>query len=98
MTLLFLAPSVDTSDILLLHIAAVFILNVFHLQLKCCGANSSSDWRFFGPDGNSVPDSCCVKVVPKCGVGAMTDAAKVHQEVNGMGMTFQSILNKYINK
>ncbi|KAF3861094.1 hypothetical protein F7725_001349 [Dissostichus mawsoni] len=34
---------------------------------KCCGSNSSTDWRGFGPDGNSVPDSCCVKVTLNCG-------------------------------
>ncbi|KAK1899304.1 CD63 antigen [Dissostichus eleginoides] len=38
---------------------------------KCCGSNSSMDWRAFGPDGDSVPDSCCVKVVLLCGAGAM---------------------------
>ncbi|KAA8591338.1 hypothetical protein FQN60_002281, partial [Etheostoma spectabile] len=49
-------------------------------DLKCCGFNGSSDWKDFSSDKKSVPDSCCVKVTPKCGVGAMTDAAKVHQE------------------
>ncbi|XP_010795630.1 tetraspanin-11-like [Notothenia coriiceps] len=49
---------------------------------KCCGSNSSTDWRGFGPDGNSVPDSCCVKVAPNCGVGAMMNATKVHQTVS----------------
>jgi len=49
-------------------------------DLKCCGVNSSSDWRNFKPTGNSVPDSCCVNVTANCGDGTMTDAAKVHQE------------------
>ncbi|KAM9351312.1 CD63 antigen [Symphorus nematophorus] len=49
-------------------------------DLKCCGVNSSSDWRTFKPEGNSVPDSCCVNVTAKCGIGAMTDASKVHQK------------------
>lgn len=44
--------------------------------------NGSSDWRDFRSDEKSVPDSCCVKVTLNCGVGTMTDAAKVHQEVN----------------
>lgn len=52
-----------------------------HFQLKCCGVNSSADWKSFSPGGNSVPDSCCVNVTKGCGVGAMKDAAKVHQEV-----------------
>merc|ERR1712002_671918 len=51
-------------------------------DLKCCGVNSSSDWRHFRPSGNSLPDSCCVNVTTNCGIGTMTDAAKVHQEVN----------------
>ncbi|XP_031146105.1 CD63 antigen [Sander lucioperca] len=49
-------------------------------DLKCCGVNGSSDWRDFRSDEKSVPDSCCVKVTLNCGVGTMTDAAKVHQE------------------
>lgn len=49
-------------------------------DFKCCGVNSSADWRDFGPDGKTVPDSCCVTVTAKCGVGTMTDAAKVHQQ------------------
>ncbi|XP_053480734.1 CD63 antigen-like [Ictalurus furcatus] len=31
-------------------------------ELKCCGAVNSSDWVFFKPDKNSVPDSCCKNV------------------------------------
>ncbi len=60
------------------------IFTVFHLrvQLKCCGVNSSSDWKNFGAEGNSVPDSCCVNVTKNCGLGAMTDPAKVYQKVN----------------
>lgn len=62
------------------------MLNVFHMthfafQLKCCGVNSSSDWRHYKPEGNSVPDSCCVNVTLNCGSGTMTDATKVHQLV-----------------
>ncbi|XP_068588919.1 CD63 antigen [Cebidichthys violaceus] len=49
-------------------------------DMKCCGVNSSSDWRSFGNDGKSVPDSCCVTPSANCGKGTMTDAAKVHQE------------------
>lgn len=49
------------------------------IDLKCCGVNSSSDWRHYKPEGNSVPDSCCVNVTSNCGVGTMTDANKVHQ-------------------
>lgn len=50
-------------------------------QLKCCGMNSSSDWRAFADDGNSVPDSCCVTVAKDCGKNKMSDASAVHQKV-----------------
>lgn len=52
-----------------------------HLQWKCCGAQNSSDWKDYGSDGQSVPDSCCLEVKPGCGNGTMTDTAKVHQQV-----------------
>uniref|UniRef100_A0A3Q0S2F0 Tetraspanin n=1 Tax=Amphilophus citrinellus TaxID=61819 RepID=A0A3Q0S2F0_AMPCI len=48
--------------------------------MKCCGANSSADWKGIIPDGKSVPDSCCVNVTKGCGTGAMYDSAKVFQE------------------
>lgn len=63
-------------------------------DLLCCGGNSSSDWRDFGPDRNTVPDSCCVVVSPGCGVGAMTDAAKVHQK--GCHDALEALLKKNI--
>ncbi|XP_068198734.1 CD63 antigen-like [Antennarius striatus] len=50
------------------------------MDLKCCGVNSSADWRNFMPNGDSVPDSCCIVETKGCGIGTMTDAAKVHQE------------------
>uniref|UniRef100_A0A3Q0S2X3 Tetraspanin n=1 Tax=Amphilophus citrinellus TaxID=61819 RepID=A0A3Q0S2X3_AMPCI len=49
-------------------------------SMKCCGANSSADWKGIIPDGKSVPDSCCVNVTKGCGTGAMYDSAKVFQE------------------
>ncbi|XP_068600207.1 CD63 antigen [Brachionichthys hirsutus] len=49
-------------------------------KLRCCGVNSSADWRSFTPDGKSVPDSCCVVETKGCGINAMTDPEKVHQE------------------
>uniref|UniRef100_A0A3B5M4Q9 CD63 molecule n=1 Tax=Xiphophorus couchianus TaxID=32473 RepID=A0A3B5M4Q9_9TELE len=48
---------------------------------KCCGAQNTSDWKDYGSDGKSVPDSCCLEVKPGCGNGTMTDTAKVHQQV-----------------
>ncbi|KAJ8016857.1 hypothetical protein DPEC_G00011700 [Dallia pectoralis] len=49
-------------------------------SLKCCGMNSSSDWKGkFGPNKTDVPDSCCVNVTAKCGKGTMTNPTKVHQ-------------------
>lgn len=50
-------------------------------QLKCCGVNSSADWRTFASDGNTVPDSCCVNVTKDCGKNKMTDASVVYQQV-----------------
>lgn len=55
---------------------------ILQFQWKCCGVNSSSDWRDFKPDGNSVPESCCVNVTANCGNGAMTNPVKVYLKVN----------------
>nr|XP_046252448.1 CD63 antigen [Scatophagus argus] len=63
-------------------------------DLKCCGVNSSADWRNFRPEGNSVPDSCCVNVTKNCGLGTMTDAAKVHQK--GCHDAVEALLKKNI--
>ncbi|XP_019960245.1 CD63 antigen [Paralichthys olivaceus] len=63
-------------------------------DLKCCGVNSSSDWRSFKPQGNSVPDSCCVNVSANCGNGTMTDPAKVHQK--GCHDALEAFLKKNI--
>lgn len=49
-------------------------------DLKCCGVNSSADWRSFSSEGNTVPDSCCIVMTQGCGQGAMTDASKVFQK------------------
>ncbi|KAK9515194.1 hypothetical protein VZT92_025860 [Zoarces viviparus] len=49
-------------------------------DMKCCGVNGSSDWRHFGNDGKSVPDSCCVKPSANCGKHNMKNPAKVHQK------------------
>ncbi|XP_028264867.1 CD63 antigen [Parambassis ranga] len=59
-----------------------FRKSVDHLQegLKCCGVNSSADWKSFSSDGKSVPDSCCLNVTKDCGKNAMGDAKKVHTE------------------
>uniref|UniRef100_A0A674NH24 Tetraspanin n=1 Tax=Takifugu rubripes TaxID=31033 RepID=A0A674NH24_TAKRU len=48
--------------------------------LKCCGMNSSSDWRTFADDGNSVPDSCCITVAKGCGKNKMSDPSAVYQK------------------
>lgn len=47
---------------------------------KCCGVNSSVDWAYFGSDGKTVPDSCCLNVTQNCGKGSMTDPSKVYQK------------------
>ncbi|XP_006794142.1 CD63 antigen [Neolamprologus brichardi] len=49
-------------------------------NLKCCGVNSSSDWKGFGSVVDSVPDSCCKNVTKGCGKGTMTDSDKVYQQ------------------
>lgn len=76
--------------------SAEFRKTVDKLQedLKCCGVNSSSDWKNFKPNGNSVPDSCCVNVTINCGDKTMTDAAKVHQE--GCHDAVEALLKKNI--
>lgn len=48
-------------------------------DLHCCGINNSSDWRGYGADNASVPDSCCKEQTTDCGKGAMTDASRVYQ-------------------
>lgn len=49
-------------------------------NLKCCGVNSSADWRGFSSQGNTVPDSCCITMTQGCGQGTMMDASKVYQK------------------
>ncbi|XP_071388405.1 CD63 antigen-like [Centroberyx affinis] len=63
-------------------------------DLKCCGVNGTSDWKDFKSDGISVPDSCCVNVTTDCGVRAMTDASKVHQE--GCQNALEALLKKNV--
>ncbi|XP_054902314.1 CD63 antigen [Poeciliopsis prolifica] len=55
-------------------------LDNFQENWKCCGAQNSSDWKYFGSDGQTVPDSCCIVVKPDCGNGTMTNSTKVHQK------------------
>ncbi|KAI3357737.1 hypothetical protein L3Q82_016141 [Scortum barcoo] len=76
--------------------SAEFQETVDQLQedLKCCGVNSSSDWRNFRPDGNSVPDSCCVNVTKSCGIGSMTNPTKVYQK--GCHDAVEALLKKNI--
>ncbi|XP_031597784.1 CD63 antigen [Oreochromis aureus] len=63
-------------------------------NLKCCGVNSSSDWKGFSSEGNSVPDSCCKNVTKGCGKGAMTDTSKVYQQ--GCSASLESVLKNNI--
>ncbi|XP_071777492.1 CD63 antigen [Centroberyx gerrardi] len=64
------------------------------VDLKCCGVNSSSDWKKFKSDGISVPDSCCMNVTKDCGLRAMTDASKVYQE--GCQNAVEALLKKNV--
>ncbi|CAI5648363.1 CD63 antigen [Oreochromis niloticus] len=63
-------------------------------NLKCCGVNSSSDWKGFSSEGNSVPDSCCKNVTKGCGKGTMTDTSKVYQE--GCSAALETVLKNNI--
>ncbi|KAM6983107.1 CD63 antigen [Tautogolabrus adspersus] len=63
-------------------------------DLKCCGVNSTSDWKNFFPDKNSVPDSCCVNVTAKCGEGALSSPTKLHKE--GCHDAMEAFLKKNI--
>uniref|UniRef100_A0A8C1BPS1 Tetraspanin n=1 Tax=Cyprinus carpio carpio TaxID=630221 RepID=A0A8C1BPS1_CYPCA len=62
-------------------------------QFKCCGKNSSSDWKsskFF--DSNSVPDSCCKNVTKGCGKGALQETSKINTD------GCQPILDKFLKQ
>uniref|UniRef100_A0A8C9V5U4 CD63 antigen-like n=1 Tax=Scleropages formosus TaxID=113540 RepID=A0A8C9V5U4_SCLFO len=50
-------------------------------HLKCCGANSSTDWANHTLDHQSVPDSCCKNLTSHCGSHALYDGSKVYQMV-----------------
>ncbi|KAG9333980.1 hypothetical protein JZ751_009296 [Albula glossodonta] len=63
-------------------------------DLKCCGANSSSDWANFAADHLSVPDSCCKNVTVNCGEGNMKNANLVYQE--GCQRAVEDLLKKNI--
>ncbi|XP_076022274.1 CD63 antigen isoform X2 [Genypterus blacodes] len=63
-------------------------------DLKCCGVNSSADWKHFKPDGKSVPDSCCVNVTKGCGTKTLADPIKVNQQ--GCGHALQEVLETNI--
>lgn len=55
-------------------------LDKMQMDLKCCGANSSADWRFFTVEGNTVPDSCCINITTGCGKNHMANATVVYQK------------------
>ncbi|XP_053538426.1 CD63 antigen-like [Ictalurus punctatus] len=61
-------------------------------ELKCCGAVNSSDWMFFKPDKNSIPDSCCKNVSTNCGAGALNDAHKIY--IEGCGAALETAIKK----
>ncbi|XP_060532374.1 CD151 antigen-like [Cylas formicarius] len=48
-------------------------IDIVHQELKCCGAQTFSDWKYSewlenASLPNKVPDSCCKTVLPDCGV------------------------------
>lgn len=50
-------------------------------HFKCCGGNSSSDWRnspFVAL--SSVPDSCCRNITKDCGKDALKDTSKIYTD------------------
>uniref|UniRef100_A0AAY5KGN7 Tetraspanin n=1 Tax=Esox lucius TaxID=8010 RepID=A0AAY5KGN7_ESOLU len=61
-------------------------------MLKCCGMNSSADWRGTFGTGADVPDSCCVTVTNNCGKGAMLNPGKVH--ITGCEALVEEMLKK----
>ncbi|XP_023690771.1 CD63 antigen [Paramormyrops kingsleyae] len=65
-------------------------MNSLQKNLKCCGLNSSSDWKMYQQDGKSVPDSCCKNQTTGCGKGNMLDGNKVYQE--GCQPTLETLL------
>lgn len=60
------------------------------IDLKCCGANSSSDWVNFAKDKVSVPDSCCKNVTKNCGLKNMHNKEIVYQK--GCRIAFEKLL------
>lgn len=76
--------------------SADFRATVDKLQqdLKCCGFNSSADWKSFTPSGDTVPDSCCITVVPNCGQDSMMNATKVYQQ--GCNVALETLLKDNI--
>ncbi|TRY97030.1 hypothetical protein DNTS_001443 [Danionella cerebrum] len=59
--------------IFLLEVTAGILAYVYHQELKCCGSNSSADWRDGTwirtlADRRLVPDSCCKTPTERCGV------------------------------
>ncbi|XP_053499856.1 CD63 antigen [Ictalurus furcatus] len=69
-------------------------LDELQKELKCCGAVNASDWAFFKPDKNSVPDSCCKNISTNCGAGALKDANKIYTE--GCGAALENLIKKNI--
>ncbi|XP_046896943.1 CD63 antigen [Hypomesus transpacificus] len=63
-------------------------------SLHCCGVNSSADWVRYKPDGNSVPESCCINVTVNCGTGTMHNPATVNQK--GCQTAVEAVLKKNI--
>lgn len=63
------------------HVGSLLCMCAPPPQLKCCGVNSSSDWKSFTAEENTVPDSCCINVTKDCGKKKMSDASVVYQKV-----------------
>ncbi|KAL4655604.1 CD63 antigen-like [Arapaima gigas] len=62
--------------------------------LKCCGANSSSDWANYTLDHQSVPDSCCKNLTSHCGIDAIYDDSKIYQK--GCLSALKALLKKNV--
>ena len=83
-------------------------INWLQIEFKCCGVDSSSDWRLYcngygiynsNRYSNYVPDSCCINPRAGCGKQANTNTIYQNQSIynNGCLSVFVHHLRKDIS-
>ena len=82
-------------------------MNWLQTEFKCCGVDTSGDWRLFcngygnfnnNQYNNIVPDSCCIRPFNNCGKQPNTGYQNLYQSIynNGCLLTFIHQLKKDI--